>query len=186
VNATEGNTSTSAPLPPLDALPAIVTALPEPDIRARMTGLAKRGKLPGHADSAAGATFTADLFGEPLDYTLTARTSREGDSSTIRFTATMKPRTPAIFWALTLLTIWPGQWMTDSMIRTYFTSYDFNTWLWYAPLFILPMPFLWLRMLKKSKLAAADHAAELLERIATETNGRPHTTPASPQRGAGM
>lgn len=168
----QANTEQPPSLPSLEALPSISCSLPEQEIRARMRALAKRGKLPNHQDGGPGTAFTSDLFGEPVDYTLLARVRAEGASSVIAFGAKIKPRTPAIFWLLTVLTVWPGMWMTDSMIRTYFTSYDFPTWIWYVPVMVLPLPWMWFRMMKKSKLAAADHATELLERIAAEVGGR--------------
>ena len=150
-------------------LPRIKTALSPDEIARRMLALAKRGKLPNHATDPK-HLFRCDLFGEPLDFMLSCDASDAG-GTTLRFSATIKLRTPIIFWVIAALTVQPGMWMTDSMIRTYFTSYDIPTWWWYLPLTVLPLPFVWIRMLRKSRLAAKDHALELIERIRAEVDG---------------
>ncbi|MFZ4575341.1 MAG: hypothetical protein ACOYN0_13145 [Phycisphaerales bacterium] len=138
-----------------------------------MAALAKREKLPGHRDTGTDS-FSSDLFGAPFDFELLAAVSPgpDGKGSLVRFAAKLKPKTPVIFWALTAFTIWPGEWMTDSMIRTYWPSYGINTWYWYLPLLVLPMPYFWFRMMKKSRLAAADHAQEVLGRVSNEIAGK--------------
>lgn len=165
----------TTPQPPevsavLADLPRIRTALKPDEIGLRMLTLAKRGKLPSHS-SHGSALFQCDLFGEPLDYRMACRAERDCEMTLLCFTTDIKPRTPAMFWIIAALTVQPGMWMTDSMIRTYITSYDIPTWWWYLPLTVLPVPFVWMKMLRKSRASAVEHAQELLERIRAEVDG---------------
>lgn len=154
----------------LAALPRVETALTPAEIGQRLARLAKRGKLPNHVERAVDA-FSCDLFGEPLDFEMSGSLKRDGERTSITCTARIKPRTPIVFWLIAALTIQPGMWMTDSMIRTYITSYDIPTWWWYLPLTVLPIPFVWIRMLSRSRRAALEHAHELIERIRAEVDG---------------
>jgi hypothetical protein len=54
------------------------------------------------------------------------------------------------------------------MLRTYIPSYKFQTWIWYIPLTVVPLPWYWMRMLRNSKVSALEHAQELMERIRQE------------------
>lgn len=151
-------------------LPRIKTPLAADEIGRRMIELAKRGKLPNHAPDPR-HLFRCDLFGEPLDYSMSCAAKGDGGTTTLRFAAAMKLRAPVIFWIIAALTVQPGMWMTDSMIRTYIPSYDIPTWWWYLPLTVLPLPFVWIRMVRKSRLASREHAIELIDRIRAEVDG---------------
>jgi hypothetical protein len=40
-----------------------------------------------------------------------------------------------------------------------------QTWMWYLPLTVLPIPFVWKSAIKKSKASAHAHAMETIEMI---------------------
>jgi len=144
--------------------PALATPLDAAEVLRRLEALSRRGKLPGFEPGRDGALFTTAAFGEPFDHRLEAR----AEAGTLRYSLRMLPKLPAIYAALIAFSIWPGVWLTDSMIRAYFDSYDFPTWIWYMPITVLPLPPMVLRMLRRSRAAASEHAAELAQRIAAE------------------
>lgn len=136
----------------------------------RLRTLSKRGKFPGFIEAAEGR-FTALLFGSPLDHDLLGHIEETEGGSRITFATRIQRRFPIIFWTVMILTVWPGVWMTDSMIRTYIPSYKFQTWMWYIPLTVIPLPWYWLKMLRDSKASAMAHAQELIERMQQELDG---------------
>lgn len=136
------------------------------EVLAALQTLSRKGKLPGFAPAPGGFRCTA--FGDPFDYVLQATLQGDGAGSKIDFSLTIAPKLPAIALLLTLVTIQPGMWLTDSMLVTYSTWYaeHVRTWWWYVPLVILPTPLYVWRMWKRSRASANDHARELLERLA--------------------
>lgn len=130
--------------------------------------LAKKGKLPGFESQGIkdGGLFRVDAFGVALDYDLIAHSSTHSEGTELGFHLVSQRKFHIIMAISIVITIWPGMWMTDSMLRTWFTSYDFATWMWYVPLMILPLPWLWYSATQKSKKAAAEHAVEQLATIA--------------------
>lgn len=144
-----------------------MTQLDQAEVLRRLEALSRRGKLPGFERGRDGVLFTTAAFGEPFDHRLEARASGEG-ATTLRYSLRVLSRLPAIYAAVIVFSIWPGVWLTDSMIRAYFDSYEFPTWAWYLPLTVLPLPPMLIRMVRRSRASATEHAAELAERIAGE------------------
>jgi len=159
--------------PALDALPEVRAALEPRAIVARLDTLARRGKLAGFAPSQQnGVLFEAACFGEPFDRVLEARAAGEGDRTVLKFSARLLPRIPAIFAVVTALTIWPGVWLTDSMLTTYFSWYKIPTWWWYMPLTIIPMFWMVPKMIRKSERSCRESAARQIAAIDAALNGR--------------
>lgn len=148
-----------------EPIPALVVTLSDEEILARAEQLARRGKLPGFERGGDGSLFRTAAFGAPFDYSLLARTASEGPGRVLRFEMRLRMRAPLIALIVTILTVWPGVWLTDSMLRTYFSGYDYRTWMWYLPLSVLPLPWYFPRALRKSREAAIEHAMELVERL---------------------
>lgn len=143
-------------------------ALPPEEVLRRADALARRGQLPGFTPGRHGILFTATAFGTPFDHALLAETSAAGPMTAIRFRLKMLPRTPLIVAAVIALSIWPGVWLTDSMLRTYFDGYRLTLWqtcLWYMPLTVLPLPWWLARSVRKSRDEARAEAATLVERL---------------------
>jgi len=160
-----GAAAEGAPHPSLDALPDVRTSLDPTAILSRLDALARRGKLagftPGHGD----ALFEAACFGEPFDRVLLARAAREDGGTVLRFSTRLRRRVPAIFVAVTILTIWPGVWLTDSMLTTYFSWYTIPTWWWYIPLTVVPLFWMVPRMIRKSEGVCRESAAHQIAMI---------------------
>ena len=151
----------------------------EPDeIVARIAKLSQRGRIPGFERGSGNVLFTATAFGQPLDRTLEAHTETnsnnnapENHSTTLRFSTRLKPALPWTFAIITALSIWPGVWLTDELLRTYFLRYDYATWMWYLPITIIPLPWMVRAMMRKSEAAAAESAHDLIERIRSAVDG---------------
>lgn len=156
-------------------LPVIQTPLAPSEVLARLLALAKRGKLAGyaalgsHPTEKSGAAFRVSVFGEPYDRELIAsvvpESSPGGTGSVIRFESRLLKKLPVIMVVLTVLTIQPGMWLTDSMLKLYFSWYTIQTWWWYLPLTLLSIPLLW-KQFKKSEAAAAADARKVVGDIA--------------------
>jgi hypothetical protein len=70
-----------------------------------------------------------------------------------------------------VLTFFPGLYLTDSMLTTYFEWYRIETWWWYVPLGLLMIPVLWKQYRVGSAVARVD-AGELIGVVAREVEGR--------------
>ncbi len=130
--------------------------------------LARAGKLPGF-HRLAPTSCSSRIFGQPFDRDLIVEASEAPIGSVVRLHTRLRRKFPAIFILVAIFTVWPGVWLTDSLIQTYFTgasSWIIKTWMWYLPLSIIPLPFAAKSMWRKSQHAAAEHFAEVQERIA--------------------
>jgi hypothetical protein len=137
-----------------------------------LRALSQRGKLPGFEQVDGG--FRVRAYGDPFDYWLTGMVSDEGGGSRIAFELKVAPKMPLVFLIVAILTVQPGMWLTHSMLSTYFPWYGANvqTWWWYVPTCVLPLPWMLWRMWNKSKAAAEVHAAEQHEKIAAVVDGK--------------
>lgn len=127
----------------------------------------RRGKLPNFAEvPGAARSFRIAAFGHPFDHVLTGVVTPSATGSLIAFSLRMARRVPLIMGAIVLVTIWPGVWLTDSMLTTYFSGYEFATWMWYIPVTVLPIPFMWRTWHTRSVREATEHAAESIAEIA--------------------
>lgn len=161
-----------------NGLPVLRTSLAPSEVLARLLALAKRGKLAGyqalgsHPTEKVGAAFRVSVFGEPYDRELIAAVVPQGagggsagGGSVVKFESRLLRKLPAIMIIATILSIQPGMWLTDSMLKLYFSWYTIETWWWYLPLVLLSIPMLW-KQFKKSEAAAAADAAKVVGDIA--------------------
>jgi hypothetical protein len=144
------------PPPPLD-----VPLAPEAVV-ARLDALARRGKLAEFRPGPPPALFSVTTAGQPFDYLLVAHASPQAGGTRLTFSLRLLRRMPLIFAAVIVFTIWPGVWLTDSMLRSYWTGYDYQTWMWYLPLTVLPLPWACVRLMRRAKQAGEAHAAEIV------------------------
>lgn len=161
--------STTSDIQPLTTAPSghaawghITTSQPIKAVADKAQQLARKGKLPGFERR--GDAFTFAGFGEPFDYVVTARPDANG----ISFHASVHRKLPLVFAVVILLSIWPGSWLTDSMLRSYFTWYNFASWItyaWYIPLTVVPLLWIIPRMARKSRQAAFAHAQEQIQTL---------------------
>lgn len=155
----------SPPQVDLGRLPEVRTALSPPQIIERLETLARRGKLAGFRARPGGVLFEAECFAEPFDRVLEARAATAGGVTTLSFTVRLLWKAPAIFAVVTALTIWPGVWLTDSMLRMYFSWYRIPTWWWYVPVTVVPLFWMVPRMIGKSATLARESAAAQIAAI---------------------
>lgn len=83
----------------------------------------------------------------------------------------MRLKAPLILAISVIVSIWPGVELMDALIPASWGWID--TWKWYMPLVIVPLPIFLPLMWRKSNRAAEDHLAEQLERIAAGVNAKP-------------
>ncbi|MFN7021364.1 MAG: hypothetical protein ACK4WH_08575 [Phycisphaerales bacterium] len=151
--------------------------LSRPEIRARLETAARKGKLPGWrpAEGPAGESeeeFAITDFAVPFEHVLVARAETGTDGTTLRFALRVKPTMPLVYLVVLVATVWPGVWLTDSMLRSYFTGYDWRTWMWYLPLTVPFVPLALASAWKKSRRSAAAEAAHLIAKVAGLIDGR--------------
>ena len=126
-----------------------------------LDALAKRGKLPGY-QPLTDTTFRADAFGSPFDADLLV-TITSTDPCAIDCSLRLRRRMPILFAIVTILTIWPGVLITDSLIPG-----EWGWWptaYWYYPLTIVPIPFLVVSMSRKTRASIRRHAREQIATI---------------------
>lgn len=165
----EGGRSDNSPSEPTPGVGAISVAMDRVTVVRRMRALSQRGKLPGFEETADG--FLALAYGWVFDYDLRYAVVEGPGGSTLTPSLVRKRRMPAIVIALLVFSIWPGVWITDSMLATYFSWYPREFWktcVWYLPLTVLPMPWVWKTATGRSRLLAEESARELAERVAAE------------------
>lgn len=139
----------------------------------KMRGLSRQGKLPGF--EAKGEEFVALAYGWVYDFDFIAKPTAGAGGTVLRFDLQVKRKTPWIVAAMLALSIFPGVWITHSMLAIYFGWYPAELWktcVWYLPLSIIPIPWVWKTAMERSRTAAEESSRELLERIATELNGK--------------
>lgn len=162
---------------PHAALPALVCPLDEAAIVARLDEAARRGKLPGFAGAPmAGVLFTITDFGTPFESVLVATAHCAEGVTRVTFKVRLKPLMPAVFAAALVVTVWPGVWLTDSLLRTYSSWYmslpDWATYAWYLPLTAPFCPPAFMAAVRRSRAAAAAEARELIDKVASLLGAR--------------
>lgn len=154
-----------------DPLPTVRSPLAPAAILERLSIASRRGRLAGFHAGPGSSEFRATLFSEPFDHELHARIEATPEGgSTLTSTARMLPKVPVIFAVVLVATVWPGVVLTDKMIPGEWGWID--TWIWYVPLTALPLPWLWVKWMKKCRAAAGVSAYELLHKLATELEGQ--------------
>ena len=154
----------------------LVTPLPGAEVVARLEQASKRGKLPGFARGTGNGTlFTITDFGKPFESVMEAHTQdsagEKGAGTRLHFQSRLKPMFPWLFGLSLVITVWPGVWLTDSLLRTYFSWYSFPpwvTWAWYLPLTAPFCPWIFWKAVKQSRASAASEMADLIPKIAAQ------------------
>lgn len=160
-----------APAATEEPLPEVVTPLEKDQIISRLEAASKRGKLagwqsPSRRTPPAGAAFALKDFGHPFESILLARASAEPQGGTrLAFSIKLQRTLPIVYWAVMVASVWPGCWLTDSMLRTYFTGYDYNTYLWYLPLTAPFVPWTMWSLHRKSSRSAREEARDLIRKV---------------------
>ena len=153
----------------LRALPTIRTKLTPQAFLAAADAASKAGKLPGFEKTP--AYFNTLLFGAPFDRTMTTSANAGPDHTTISFSTRLLLKMPLIFAVLIIFSIWPGVTLTHSLLRTYFPAYTIQTWWWYLPLTILPLPWYLKKTIKQSEASCLLSAIENINLLAERSHG---------------
>ena len=164
-----------APVPREVPLPRVETSLTPEAIVEKLAFASRRGRLAGCHAGQGGGLFGVAAFGQPFDRVLIADAKKASGGTTLQFRMTLPMKWPSVFIAVTISTIWPGVWLTDSLLQTYFPSYPWwgvQTWMWYLPLPVLPLPWMIKSMWRKSEAMAHDSAHRAIRKIAAEIGGR--------------
>jgi len=147
-------------------LPGVETTMDSPGVFAALLKMSKSGKLAGYQHAVGESSAVVDAHGTPFDSDLVIVHSVEG----VRFSLRMRRKFPAIFMALLLVTVWPGLPLTDSFMFSLgwyerLMGDSIETWMWYLPMTVFPIPFVWRTAMNKSRMSAHEHAVETIEKI---------------------
>lgn len=154
---------------PLDAssdngLTDIRVSLIKEQVLERLGQAARRGKLPEYARGGPeNALFRASALGHPFDRDLLAWAEPDAGGLRLRFGLRWRKKAPAIYIAAMILTVEPGRYFLDVMIPG---SWGWGSIMWwYYPLTIVPIPFMWLSFVRKSRESTLETARESHEAI---------------------
>lgn len=157
----------------------VVTPLSDTKIAEKLLEMSQRGKLPGFEPRTGG--FRALAYGWIYDFELVGTLQNAEPGIRISFNLVVKRRMPWVVGVLLALSVFPGVWITDSMLSIYFDWYPKEFWktcVWYLPLSVLPIPWVWKTAMSRSRAAAEVSSAELIQRIAAQLEGSVHNEPA--------
>lgn len=162
MNPEQSDTKTHA----ASQLPSVVTSIDHDQVYARLLKLSKQGKLAGFHHERGSADAVVDAHGNPFDSDLLIHHS----GSSLEFEVKMRAKLPLVFAILLVVTVWPGLPLTDAFLLGFgwyekLVSGWLETWMWYLPMTVLPIPFVWRTSMMKSTESARIHALETIERI---------------------
>jgi hypothetical protein len=152
-------------------LPRIRTPFSASRIRDAVDQASRRGKIPGISLEQGGDNFKITDFGQPFESILAASVRGNQVTSIIQFRSRLKPLMPVIYAIVLLLSIWPGIWLTDSMLRAYFSWYRIPTWWWYLPLTVPTSPWMMWAAVRKSRASGHIAAVDLIGKVAAAVDG---------------
>lgn len=158
------------------SLPRVVSPMPASDLQKALSLRAKQGKLAGYQKQAERG-FTLDAAGGIYERTLIATiisdTADKDEHTEIWFEGKLKRTIPIVVIVVLVFTLWPGVWLTDSILSTWFGWYRLGIWwtsAWYIPLTLLAVPAVWAQF-KKSERESWEDAHKAIEKIARVGDG---------------
>lgn len=134
----------------------------------RLSQASRRGKLPGFHPGPGEQEFRVRLMGEPFDRELRGRADAgEGAGSAVTLNERVMLLWPVVAGVLCVVAIWPGVWLTDSMLETYWPWFTarVETWWWYMPLTVIPLPFALRSMWRKSQKSSDEQREKAIRAI---------------------
>lgn len=154
-----------------DAPPVLRSPLPTREVVERLSRQSKKGKLPGFkllrkptSDTDEGGVRLL-VFGGIYDHEMLVRVVPAGAGAELLMRVRLLLKMPMAAIAILVLTVFPGMYLTDSMLSTYFEWYTIETWWWYMPLVLLMLPMMW-KQYTQARAEAKREAAELCEKLA--------------------
>lgn len=161
---------------PGGALPAVSCALTPAGVLERLATASRRGRLAGFENHAEpnGVLFSVAAFGQPFDGVLNARGEAGAGGTTLRFEERVLRRNPAIFVLALAFTVWPGVYFMDQLMIQFLPGVRdaVPTAWWYLPITVVPIPWLWRTVMRRTRAAVRASALHSIERIAAELDGR--------------
>lgn len=155
-----------------DALAPVTTEKTPEQICEALERLSKQGKLPGFVRAGDGGLFSVDAQGTPFDRRLVGEAVEKDGRTELGWRLVTPRRWPVGIAIVLALTVWPGLPITDSLLQTYFpgsygawTSGWFRTWIWYLPITVLPIPWVWRGTFRKVHATTLAHAIETRAKI---------------------
>jgi len=162
---------------PEEPLPAIVTPLDREAIVAKLDEASRRGNLPGFKPGDPEGLCSVAAFGYPFDRKLVVIADAEDNGRTrLRWRLRLGRRMPTILVVTLIVTVWPGEPLLDSLLKTYFGFYNawtnpetggwLRTWMWYLPIAIPSVPLTWRWAMRKTRASTHQSARETIKKIA--------------------
>jgi hypothetical protein len=157
------------PSNPTPTLPVIVTPLTRDQVFERLQTASRRGRLPGFRETE-GSLCSVAAHGVPFDGSLLVDV-RDGK---VVFSLMMLKKLPVIFAVTLAVTIWPGVYFTDELVAVFLPSLwrPWITYYWYLPLTVLPIPWIWRGLMRKSHASMHASAIEAIQKVAAEIGGK--------------
>jgi len=154
---------------PNEPLATLTVSYAPAPLNAALLKLAKRGKLAGYqriGDELGQPIFATDAFGSPFDGLLTATATSAGAGATkLTFAVRLKPTLPWTFFAILVLSAWPGVLLAESMLAALLPSWRWlwtTVWYWYFPLAVISIPLGLIPAIRRSRATAKAHAHEVI------------------------
>jgi len=174
--ASEGDEPPRYPM--TEPVPDVLTKLSPPGVLARLDRSSRRGKLPGYVGEHREELCAVAAFGEPFDRLMIVKAEPEPDGRTrLWWTLKLELKVPCILAGLLAFTVWPGEPLTDSLLKTYFGFYrswidaGLGTWMWYLPLSVGSAVWTWRWAQRKSHETSHQSAHEMARKIAGAVAG---------------
>ncbi len=160
-----------------DPLPDLLTPHAPDEVVRRLDLAARRGRVAGFRREPGPALFSVEAFATPFEHKLLATARAEGQQTRLSFRPVMLPRIPWIYGIVIAFCIWPGVWLTHSMLVTWFGDWYFaeewKTWAWYIPLTVIPLPWAVRRLWVKSRGEAHADALAQIDKLRMELEASP-------------
>jgi hypothetical protein len=160
-------------------IPAVETALSPEQILERLTMASRRGRLAGFERKRGGTgLFSVAAFATPFDHVLVGELEPDAGGGEglgrLVFRLRMLPRMPGIFLAVLAFSVWPGVYFTDEMVAQFLPGLwrPWVTYWWYLPLTVIPLPWVWRGLVRRSRASAHDSAHEMVRKIGAELGAR--------------
>lgn len=161
----------------------VTSEMSKAEVLAALERAGRRGRLPGFS-RLEGEAFRLDCDSIPFEHEILGSVVSEPETQTagcrLKMSVRRKRLMPTVFAATLIFTVWPGVWLTDSLIATYWSTYgrwtESTPWLtyaWYLPIAALPLPWVWKALVSKSAAMARESAREQVAAVRTEVNPEP-------------
>lgn len=133
----------------------------------RLGSASRRGRLPGFHPHAGAHEFHIRIFGQPFDRRLIGSLRPTPGGSAASFRLVTVKWLPWLFVVIAVFTVWPGVWLTESMLESYYTPSRDWWWIgwWYIPLTALPLPWAAKSMWRKSQHVAHAETVQTMEKL---------------------